>query len=519
MSRRLLWVDDEIDLLVPHIRYLTERGYTVATATNGDDAVAMVQQSDYDLVLLDQMMSGRDGLSTLSAVKQAVPRVPVVMITKSEDESLLDRALAREAEGYLVKPVSPLQILSACRRILESENIQMGRAAQDYAAHHRRLTELRAKVGDWRTWAQIWEALAEWDLRLDALPDAGLEQTHTDLKKESNLEFARFIEERYPLWMRDIDPPPLSVDLVRRYVVPHLQRGVPTFLVVVDGMRLDQWLAIEPLLREGFDLQRELYYSILPTATPYARNAIFGGMFPAEIAARYPQYWDAGGVDDEGSRNRYERQLLEKQLERLGVRGRRLRYHKLFSADESQAAAEAAASAKDASLVALVFNFVDMLTHGRSQSEILREIAPDERAFRALTRNWFERSPLRQFLGRLARRRAVVVLTADHGSVLGKRASLVYGDRQTSTSLRYKYGRNLGCQPKEAVHIAKPHLYKLPAGDGCLDYVLAKEDFYFVYPTRYREFKKQYAGGFQHGGISLEEMIVPVYTATGRSTR
>ncbi len=519
MSRKLLWVDDEIDMLVPHIRYLTERGYTVATATNGDDAVAMVQQSSYDLVLLDQMMSGRDGLSTLSAVKRAVPGVPVVMITKSEDESLLDRALAREAEGYLVKPVSPLQVLSACRRILESESIQMGQAAQDYANHHRRMIELRAKVGDWRTWAQIWEGLAQWDLRLDALPDAGLQQTHADLKRECNLEFARFVEERYPLWMRDIDPPPLSVDVVRRYVVPHVQRGLPTYLVVVDGMRLDQWLAVEPLLRESFEIRRELYYSILPTATPYSRNAIFGGMFPAEIAARYPQYWEGGGPDDEASRNRHERQLLEKQLERLGLRGKRIRYYKLFSSNESQAALEGAAASKDASLVALVFNFIDMLTHGRSQSEILKEIAPDERAFRDLTRSWFERSPLWQLLQKLARRRAVVILTADHGSVLGRRASLVYGDRETSTSLRYKYGRNLGCQPKEAVHIGKPHAYKLPAGDGCLDYVVAKEDYYFVYPTRYREFKRQYAGGFQHGGISLEEMIVPVYTATAISSR
>ncbi len=516
MSRRILWVDDEIDMLVPHIRYLSERGYEVATATNGDDAVAMVQQSTYDLVLLDQMMSGRDGLSTLSAIRRAEPVLPVVMITKSEDESLLDKALAREAEGYLVKPVSPLQVLSACRRILESESIQMGQAAQDYAAHHHRISELRAKVGDWRTWLRIWEGLAEWDLRFDALPDEGLEQTHSDLKRECNLEFARFIEERYPLWMRDIDPPPLSVDVVARWVAPHIQRALPTYLFVLDGMRLDQWLAVEPFLRGAYDIKRDLYFSILPTATPYARNAIFSGLFPAEIAARYPQYWDESGHDDEGSRNRYERQLLERQLERLGLRGKRLRYYKLFSSNESQAAMDGAAATKDASLVALVFNFVDMLTHGRSESEILREIAPDEKAFRALTRSWFERSPLWQLLQKLARRRAVVVLTADHGSVLGRRASLVYGDRQTSTSLRYKYGRNLGCQPKEAVHIGRPHLYKLPAEDGCLDYVVAKEDFYFVYPTRYREFKRQYAGGFQHGGISLEEMIVPVYTARGR---
>jgi len=515
MSRKILWVDDEIEMLNPHVRYLTERGYEVETATNGDDAVAMVQQCRYDLVLLDQMMSGRDGLSTLAAIRKSRAELRVVMITKSEDESLLDRALAKEVEDYLVKPVSPLQVLSACRRILESERIQMGQAAQDYARHHRDVSELRSKVGDWRIWARIWETLVEWDLRMEALPDADLELTHADLKRECNLEFGRFVEERYPLWMRDIDPPPMSVDVVRRYVVPHMKRGVPTYLIVVDGMRLDQWMAVEPHLRSIFELQKDLYYSILPTATPYARNAIFSGLFPLEIAARYPQFWEPVDSDDQGSRNRYERQLLEKQIERLGLRGKRLRYHKFFSSDESPGAANSAVAARDASLVALVFNFVDILTHGRSQSEILREIAPDEKAFRTLTRNWFEHSMLRQVLDTLSRRKCVVVLTADHGSVLGRRASLVYGDRQTSTSLRYKYGRNLGCQSKEAVHVGKPQLYKLPAGDGCLDYIIAKEDYYFVYPTRYRQFKRQYAGGFQHGGMSMEEMIVPVYTAVG----
>ncbi len=518
MGRKILWVDDEIELLIPHVRYLAERGYAVETATNGDDAVAMVRRADYDLVLLDQMMAGRDGLSTLAAIKESRDDVRVVMITKSEDETLLDKALAKEVEDYLVKPINPLQVLSACRRILESERIQMSQAAQDYAGHHRRVSELRGRVGDWRTWMQIWESLAEWDLRFEGLPDAGLEQAHADLKRECNLEFARFVEDRYPLWMRDIDPPPFSVDIIPRYVVPHLRKGLPTFFVVVDGMRLDLWLALEPFLRTGFEMRKELYYSILPTATPYARNAIFSGLFPAEIAARYPQYWNIADSEDEGSRNRYERQLLEKQLERLGLRGRRTKYYKVLGPGDSRAAVSEAAALKDVPLITLVYSFVDLLTHGRSQSEILREIAPDEKAFRSLTRNWFEHSPLLQLLRTLSERRCVVVLTTDHGSIVGRRASLVYGDKQTSTSLRYKYGRNLGCQPKEAVHVPKPQVYKLPTND-CLDYVIAKEDFYFVYPTRYREFKRQYAGGFQHGGISMEEMIVPVITARGGRTR
>lgn len=509
-KKRLLWVDDEISLLRSHMIFLSERGYVVTPATNGDDAISLLRKEPFDVVLLDEMMAGRDGLSTLSELRDIDANIPVIMITKSDEEELMEEAIGQRVDDYLTKPVNPSQIISACKRILDTRQIRVDRMGRDYVQEFNRIrTQLMGPMG-WEDWIDIHVRLSEWDLEIEGFQDEALQQMHRDHRRECNIEFGQYIERVYPSWLRDEDPPPLSVDVISEFVYPYLTSGHQVFFIVVDCLRLDQWLAIEPLMAEIFTIRRHHYYSILPTATPYARNAIFSGLFPSELADRYPDIWRSG-QDDEQSRNRYEHELMDRQLEKMGLRfGHGSKYTKVLDTAEGRNVARKIRSLGSVSLVALVFNFLDILAHGRSESEILQEIAPDEAAFRSLTVSWFTHSTLFDILRKIARMGAVAVVTSDHGSILGTRATVARGNRSTSTNLRYKYGSNLHCDPRQAVLIKNPLEYKLPRFSMSTNFILAKEDYYFVYPTRFHEYEEQYRGSFQHGGISLEEMILPV---------
>jgi len=507
--KKVLWADDEIDLLKPHIIFLEQRGYKVTPVANGEDAISLVQKEFFDVVLLDEMMPGRDGLSTLSQIKDIAPNLPVIMITKSEEERLMEEAIGQRIDDYLTKPVNPSQILSACKRILEMGHIQKDRMGRDYAMEFNRSQSMIPSAG-WREWIDLHVRLSEWDLRIEELLDGELRRMHEDHKRECNQEFAKYIERSYRGWLEEDDPPILSVDIISEFVYPHLRSGRQVFFIVVDCMRLDHWLSIESLLSELYRIKRSYHYSILPTATPYARNAIFSGLFPSEIARLYPDVWRAG-QEDERSRNRYEHQLLDRQLENMGLRLQpESKYIKVLDASEGANLVRRVSSFRSVPLVSVVFNFLDILAHGRSESEILQEIAPDEAAFRSLTKSWFSHSSLFEMLKRLARTDSVIVLTSDHGTVLGTRSARVHGDRDTSTNLRYKYGKNLRCDTKQALLIREPETYKLPAFGMSMNFLVAKEDYYFVYPTRFNEYRRQYRNSFQHGGISLEEMILPV---------
>jgi len=510
--KHILWVDDEIDQLKSHIIFLKSKGYQVTEASNGDDAVALVGRRNFDLVLLDEMMPGKDGLTTLEEIKEKNPHLPVIMVTKSEEENLMDQAIGKKIDDYLTKPVNPSQILSAAKKILETKRIRAERLAQDYA---RTSAEIRSSLFgalSWEDWIHIHRTLCEWDLEIDNFGDADLRQTHQGQRRECNIEFGKYIEGTYLKWLSRENPPPLSVDLVKRYLFPLLVAQKRVVFIVMDCMRLDQWMTIEPVLDEYFHLRRDHYYSILPTATPYSRNAIFSGLFPSELARRYPELWRAGTRDD-SSRNRYEHQLLDDQLKKLGVRLRSsTRYVKVLDAKEGETLAKKISSYKNTHLLSIVFNFLDILAHGRSQSETLKEMTPYESAYRSLTRPWFLHSSLFKVLQYLSTQDCAVVLTSDHGSVLGTRGTIALGKKDTSTNLRYKYGDNLNCNPKEALLIKDPPQYKLPRYNMCTTYIIAKEDFYFVYPTKYSEYEKEYKNSFQHGGISLEEMILPVVT-------
>jgi len=511
-TKNILWVDDEIDQLKSQIIFLEGRGYEVTQASNGDDAVALVGERNFDLVLLDEMMPGKDGLTTLEEIKEKKPHLPVIMVTKSEEEDLMDQAIGKKIDDYLTKPVNPSQLLSAAKKILESKKIRMERMARDYAQASSKIRSSLFMPLGWQDWIEIHRTLSEWNLEIDDFGDLDLRQTHLGQKRECNIEFGKYVEAFYLKWLSKVDSPPLSVDVVKKSLFPLLSQKIQVFFIVMDCMRVDQWLTIEPVLDEYFDIEREYYYSILPTATPYSRNAIFSGLFPSELAQKYPGLWKAGTRDD-SSRNRYEHQLLDDQLKKLRLPLKSdTKYVKVLDIKEGEYLAKKISSYKNTPLLSVVFNFLDILAHGRSQSEILKEMAPDESAYRSLTRPWFLHSSLLRILRHLATQDCVVVITSDHGSVLGTRGTIALGKKDTSTNLRYKYGDNLNCNPKEALLIKNPKEYKLPQYTMCTTYIIAKEDYYFVYPTKYSEYEREYKNSFQHGGISLEEMILPVVT-------
>jgi len=514
--RQILWADDEIDLLRPHIKFLEQKGFAVTAVPNGQDVLTELDRGRFDVVLLDEMMPGMGGLETLNAIQARELPVPVILVTKSEEESLMNQAIGRRITDYLIKPVNPSQVFLACKRVFDTQKIQDSQRAQDYVGEMQRWQNLDARRLDWAGWSELAVDVARWDVRLDDAPEAGLQQAHGDFRRGLNIDFGRFIEERYPHWVRGAeDRPPLSTDVVSRAIAPHLREGRRVVFIVIDCMRLDQWFTLEPLLEEFFEIRREYYCSILPTATPYSRNAIFAGLLPAELHRRHPDLWQET-TEDERTKNRFERQLLDFQLERLKLTpDKPPKYLKIYDADEAIQTRRQINSFSGLPLVTMVFNFLDILAHGRSESEILQELAPDEGAFRSVMKAWFIHSPLYDILKALSTQDCAVVLTTDHGSVLARRAALVYGNRDTSTSLRYKYGINLNTDAKQAVIVRKPADYALPEGLN-KTYVLAREDFYFVYPTRYHEFERQYRNSFQHGGISVEEMILPLLTLLPR---
>ncbi|NLI15864.1 MAG: bifunctional response regulator/alkaline phosphatase family protein [candidate division Zixibacteria bacterium] len=510
MERTILWVDDEIDQLKAYIIFLEERGFKVETASNGADAIEAVKAKAPDLLLLDEMMPGKDGLSTLVEIKEINPTLPVIMVTKSEEERLMDQAIGRKIDDYLTKPVNPSQILSAVKKILDKRRLLEEHLTQQFIAEFNRMNILLSGPLTWQDWVNIHVRQSEMGIELESFRDVGLKQSHLDQRRQFNAEFAPFYEKNYLSWIKG-DGPILSVDVVKRFVAPHIRPGNQVIFIVIDCMRLDQWLMIEPLIAEYFNIKRDYYYSIIPTATPFSRNAIFAGEFPDKVADLCPELW--GPASNEYSRNRNERQLMDRQLKKLGIKlENEAKYIKILDFEEGQNLAKKIKTYSTTPLMSLVYNFVDILAHGRSESEILQEIAPDEAAFRSLMKSWFEHSHLFEMLRKLAKSNCTIIITTDHGSVLGTRGAIVYGKRDTSTNLRYKYGDNLNCDPKQTFLIKNPKEYRLPTWGLATTYVIAREDYYFVYPTNLSEYRRQYRNSFQHGGISLDEVILPVVT-------
>jgi CheY-like chemotaxis protein len=511
--KKILWIDDEIDLLRPHLRLLEQKGYQVDTASNGEDAIELVKGKDYDLVFLDEMMSGMGGLQTLSVIKDILPTLPVVMVTKSEAESLMEEAIGSKITDYLVKPVNPSQILMACKKILEAKKITGAHVSRDYIKEFQNINLTLSTPLDEKNWIDLYIKLTEWDMELDAHPELGLRQTLQNQKRECNAEFCKFVERNYRHWIEEKDRPiMLSPDIVEQCVLPELNDRLSVFFFVIDCLRLDQWLIMEELLGEYFTFKKEYYFSILPTATPYSRNAIFSGYFPIDLEKRFPEIWSPEEDENESSRNRFEHQLLNKLLERRRIQLKpESKYVKILDPEFSKQFEGNILSYTQSRLTAVVVNFIDMLAHGRSDSPLLKEIAPDEAAYRSLTRSWFQHSSLFGMLKTLATQKNIkIILTTDHGSIRCMRGSKIIGDRAASSNLRYKFGRNLKVDDKHAIFVKNPIDYKLTRSSVTVNYVMAKEDYYFVYPTDYHKYLNQYRDSFQHGGVSMEEMILPI---------
>ena len=516
MKRRILWADDEIDLLKSHIIFLEKKGYELTPVTNGEDAIALVQRETFDAVLLDEMMPGLDGLSVLVEIKQRDPDLPVIMITKSQEEQIMDDALGSRISDYLIKPVNPNQIYTTLKRLLDSRHLRSERISREYS---RQSAQNRAEIAsglDYNRWIEMYVRMATWDMELQGHNDQGLDQMHSDQKKEARREFSKYIERTYASWITGDEGPVMSNGILDKYVAPHLREGRKVYFIVIDCFRLDHWLTIEPLLDDMFRVERDHYYSLLPTATPFSRNALFSGLLPKDVARIFPGIWQADEEDEMGM-NAHEYELLEKYLERSKITLKaRPHYEKILTTDYAKNLLRRLGSLRENPLITIVYNFIDLLSHQVSQNDILQEIVPDEAAFRSLTRTWFTHSVLFEILKAIADERAIAVVTTDHGSIIGERASIVRGDRTTSSNVRYKYGRNLRCEQSEVVLVDEPEAYGLPSFGLGTNYLFAKEDFYLIYHNNFRQFEKLYHHTLQHGGISMEEMILPVATLLPR---
>jgi CheY-like chemotaxis protein len=515
-SRSVLWVDDEAELLEPHRLFLADKGYEVAVATNADDAVEMLRRRPYDLLLLDEQMPGKRGLEAFREVREIAPTLPVVMVTKSEDDATLREALGAEVSDYLVKPVNPRQVLSVVTKILHGAALRQQAVARGFVERFRSLELERERVLDWRGWVERYDELVRWDIDLAEAGEMGLHESLHALYPHMHREFAAFMANAYPGWLRDLegDRPALSIDVVSEFVLPILRRDRNVALIVVDCMRLDQWRVLEEVVAPMFDVETTHYFSVLPTATPYARNALFSGLFPGEIAARFPDWW---GERDDETLNAHEPELLQAQLRELKVQAS-VRYDKISTpADSDELERHLPTALGHEGVSAFVFNFVDLLTHGRSESAILYEVARDEIALRQLTLQWFQRSALLSLLREAARRKVTVLLTSDHGSIHCATPATVFAKRDATANLRYKFGEDIRAERSEhALLFPKEDMLRLPRRGLGGNTLLAVGDTFFVYPTKLREYQSRYRGSFLHGGVTPEEVIVPLALLTPR---
>lgn len=511
MNANILWADDEIDLLKPHVIFLEQKGYTVKTVNNGLDAVEEVGRQEFDMVFLDENMPGLSGLETLNRIKAMAPRTPVIMITKSEEEHIMEEAIGSKISDYLIKPVNPNQILLALKKHLEGKRLVSEKSTTNYQQNFTRLSMRLSDRLSSADWATLYDELVRWELELSGNPDQSMAEILRSQWAEANDLFCRFVERNYLDWLtgKAADAPLQSHQVFKARVAPLIDEAQPPlFMVLIDNLRLDQWRVIEPIVAELFKVEEQgTFYSILPTATQYARNALFAGMMPADIERRFPGKWI--NEDEEGSKNAHEEEFLADQLKRLGKPVKHS-YNKITNITQGKRLAETLHELMGNALNVIVYNFVDMLSHARTEMEIIRELAEDEPAYRSITRSWFEHSPLLDMLRTIAAKGGRVVITTDHGTVRVTEPSKVVGDRNTNTNLRYKHGRNLTYEARDVFAVKEPAKALLPRANVSTTYVFAKKDRYFVYPNNYNQYVNLFRNTFQHGGISLEEMIVPV---------
>ena len=503
---KILWADDEIDLLKPHIMFLKAKGYDVTTVNNGADALDSVSQSHFDLVILDENMPGLSGLETLSQIKQMRPDVPVIMITKSEEENIMNQAIGNKIADYLIKPVNPNQILMSLKKNLHSSTLVSQQATSDYQQEFRRITEQINDSSDITDWYNLYRKLVFWEMEL-AQTDTNMDELLLSQKSDANAQFCKYIKRNYESWIDSESRPLMSNDVFKRKVFPLLDAGEKVFFVLIDNFRLDQWRIIKPLIAEYYNIEEDLYCSILPTATQYARNAIFSGLMPVQIEKMFPELWV--DEDSEEGKNVNESPLIQTQLDRFRKKYT-FSYNKVYEGQFGDKLLQNFRNFEHYDLNVIVFNFIDMLSHARTESKMIRELASTDAAYRSLTESWFRHSSASELLRKIAESGYRVVLTTDHGTIRSDNPIKVVGDKNTNTNLRYKLGKNLTYNEKQVYAVKTPARLGLPSPNISTQYVFATNNDFFAYPNNYNHYVQYYKGTFQHGGISMEEMLIPL---------
>ena len=515
----LLWVDDEVELLKAHIIFLEKKGYQVVTVSNGADAIEQCRQQTFDLILLDEMMPGLSGLETLQQIKDIQPATPVVMCTKSEEEDIMNQAIGSKIADYLIKPVNPNQILLSLKKNIHQREIVSEVTQSSYQQEYQQLAMQIMDSRTWKDWMDIYRRLVKWELELSSTNSPMTEMLQMQ-KEEANLGFAKYVSKNYLDWMQQLASlsqnegrPCMSPDVFKTKIFPHLNQGEKVFLIVIDNFRYDQWKVLAHDIGDLFDIEEDMYMSILPTATQYARNAIFSGLMPDKIAQMFPDLWV--DEEEEEGKNLNEAPLIQTQFDRYR-RHNTFSYHKINDSMGADKFLDKYNELKNYDLNVVVINFIDMLSHARTESKMVRELANNESAYRSITQSWLHHSVLSELFKLLSQSNYKVIITTDHGSIRATKPLKIIGDRNTNTNLRYKLGKNLAYSAKDVFVIKDPHKALLPAPNISTSYVFAYGDSFFAYPNNYNYYVSYYKDTFQHGGISMEEMLIPMITLSPR---
>ncbi len=504
---QILWVDDEIELLKPHIIFLESKNYKVTTCTNGADAIDLVDEENFDIVFLDENMPGITGLDTLAAIKQKQANLPVVMITKSEEEYIMEEAIGAKIADYLIKPVNPNQILLSLKKNLDNSRLVSEKTTSSYQQEFRKIAMDLAMVNSYEDWIELYKKLIHWELELENISDSGMLGILESQKQEANNQFYKFIKNNYQDFLTSKDKPTFSHTLFKDYVVPELNKDQGVLWIVIDNLRYDQYRILEPLINNHYKKEEEYsYFSILPTATQYARNAIFSGLMPLDMEKKFPNYWK--NDTDEGGMNQYENEFLTAQIKRLGLNIKH-EYYKISSLKNGKELADNFNGTKQNDLTTVVYNFVDILSHSKTEMEVIKELAGDDKAYRSLTLSWFKNSPLFDIIQKAQNLGQKLIITTDHGTINCKHPSKVIGDKNISANLRYKTGKSLSYEEKDVYAVKNPKDIFLPVVSINSPFIFAKEDLFFAYPNNFNHFAKYYKNTYQHGGVSLEEVIIP----------
>tara|TARA_B100001142_G_scaffold23733_1_gene21714 strand:+ start:23864 stop:25411 length:1548 start_codon:yes stop_codon:yes gene_type:complete len=507
LKNKILWVDDEIDFLKSHLIFLSDKGYEINTCTNGSDALDLVKKNQYDIILLDENMPGISGIETLKQIKKIDTNLKVIMITKSEEENIMEEAIGKEISDYLIKPVNPNQILLSLKKNLKEKELIKDNNVLEYQQEFRNLSSKMIGVSDYNQWIELYKEIINWEIKLSEINDSTMVEILKTQKSEANSLFAKFIEKNYSKWLNSTESPTLSNNLIKNHLIKELGAN-PTIFIVIDNLRYDQWMIVEPLILDYYKKESEIaYYSILPTTTQYARNSLFSGLMPLKIKEKYPKFWKDDYED--GGKNLFEYELLDKNLEDIYFEKIDHEYFKITNLKNGLKLANSLKGKINNKLTTIVYNFVDMLSHSKTEMEMIKELASNDKAYRSLTKSWFENSPLFEIIKNAQDLGFKLIITTDHGTINVKNPAKIIGDKNTSQNLRYKTGKSLTYNHKENISYNNPEEVGLPKTSINSSYVFSKEDYYLVYPNNYNHYSNYFRNTYQHGGVSMEEMIIP----------